>query len=174
MAFFELLKDNDFNKITITEIINKSGVSRMGFYRNYSSKEEIIEKFIEECFDETVESIKKERDLDFSIVTIMKSTLTYFQQYSKYMKIIIDRDQLYLLFKAYEKAFRNLYETTKESRLRDYSTQMFIGELFLLEMQWVKTGMHESPSEMANIYYKILKLRVGSLDRVLKKTKLNA
>ena len=41
-ALLILMESKDFQKITITEIVNKAGVARMSFYRNYDSKEDVI------------------------------------------------------------------------------------------------------------------------------------
>lgn len=37
-ALLILMENKDFEKITITDIVNKAGVVRMSFYRNYTSK----------------------------------------------------------------------------------------------------------------------------------------
>lgn len=42
-ALLYLMKETTYDKITVTAIINRAGVSRAGFYRNYSSKEEVLE-----------------------------------------------------------------------------------------------------------------------------------
>lgn len=41
-ALFMLMRKKEYEKITITDIIRKSGVSRSAFYRNYHSKEDIL------------------------------------------------------------------------------------------------------------------------------------
>ncbi len=43
-ALLFLMEKKDFNKISISELVKKAGVSRNAFYRNYKSKEEILEK----------------------------------------------------------------------------------------------------------------------------------
>ncbi len=42
-AFFKLLENNDFDKITVSQIIKKAGVNRSTFYRHYVDKYEILE-----------------------------------------------------------------------------------------------------------------------------------
>lgn len=51
-ALFLLMDEKPFSTISITELINKAGVARATYYRNYSSKEEIIEKLIDQIFIE--------------------------------------------------------------------------------------------------------------------------
>ena len=36
------MNDNPFDKITISELVKRSGVSRTAFYRNYTAKEDIL------------------------------------------------------------------------------------------------------------------------------------
>lgn len=43
-ALVFLLEKKDLKQISISELVKKAGVSRNAFYRNYKSKEEILEK----------------------------------------------------------------------------------------------------------------------------------
>ncbi len=47
-ALFILLENKKLSEITISEIINKSGVSRSAFYKNYKTKEAILYEFMDE------------------------------------------------------------------------------------------------------------------------------
>jgi len=161
-SLFKLLESKTFDEISITNIIEKAGVSRMGFYRNYSSKEEVIESYILEIFVNTVEQIQKERALSFKVKNIMVTTLKTFKLYSHQIKLFLDRDLDLLLFKCYCKAFDFLAQNRHPSRIREYSNQMFIGELFNFEMSWLRNGMKETPEQMARIFYYVLQRRLNS------------
>ena len=43
ISMLDLLKVKDFDKISIIEIIELAGVSRNSFYRNFKSKEELLQ-----------------------------------------------------------------------------------------------------------------------------------
>ena len=45
-ALTALMSEKDYAGITITEITQRADVSRMTYYRNYSSKEDILRKFM--------------------------------------------------------------------------------------------------------------------------------
>src|SRR5699024_1390636 len=45
-ALLVLMKDKDFKDISITDIVKRAGVSRSAYYRNYSSKEDILNKHL--------------------------------------------------------------------------------------------------------------------------------
>lgn len=158
-ALFSLMEKYPFEEITVTDIINKAGVSRMGFYRNYSSKENVVESFVLEKFVDTIEDITSKRSLNFAIKNIMITTLENFQKFSKYIKLFLDKNLDALLYDCYHKAYYSLYEGNGNSRIHQYSNEMFIGELFNLEMCWLRNGMKETPQQLAEIYYHILKLR---------------
>lgn len=57
-AFLQLVEQMPYSEITVTEIAKRAGVSRMTYYRNYSSKEDILIKQI----DELLASFEKEID----------------------------------------------------------------------------------------------------------------
>ncbi len=45
-ALLLLMRKKDYKDISITEICEKAGVTRMSFYRNFESKEDILKKWI--------------------------------------------------------------------------------------------------------------------------------
>lgn len=161
-SLFKLLENENYDDISITAIITKAGVSRMGFYRNYVSKEDVLESYILEVFAETVEKIQRNRALSFKVKNIMVTTLETFKQYADKMQLCLDRGLDWLLFKCYCKAFEILTKDQKKSRIREYSNQMFIGELFNFEMSWLRNGMKETPQQMARIFYFILQGRLNT------------
>ena len=48
-ALFLLLHEKHFDEIRISEIIQRAGVSRSAFYRNFKKKEEILFDFVDDC-----------------------------------------------------------------------------------------------------------------------------
>lgn len=53
IAFMDLLSEKNMDKITISEIAQKAGVSRSALYRNYNSKDAILEATFENILDYT-------------------------------------------------------------------------------------------------------------------------
>ena len=52
----QLIKKQKFEDITITDIANKAGVTRVTFYRNFNSKEEIIKNHLDNITDEFIKT----------------------------------------------------------------------------------------------------------------------
>ena len=79
-AYLQLLSNQDYNDISICNICTKAGVSRMSFYRNFKSKEDLTFKGIEEITKVMEEEIKKLE----SVSTY--SVLKVFFEYTKKFK----------------------------------------------------------------------------------------
>ena len=51
-ALLLLMKKKRYTDIKIADITNKAGVNRVTFYRNFSSKEEVITVYLERSFND--------------------------------------------------------------------------------------------------------------------------
>lgn len=61
-ALIYLMNDKPFEKITITELVKRSGVSRTAFYRNYQTKEDILDEVAGDIVDSLINSIAEAYD----------------------------------------------------------------------------------------------------------------
>lgn len=59
-----LLGRKDFKSISVKELVERAGVSRSAFYRNYQSKEEVLQSIIHDNFVENVKQIRAVKNLD--------------------------------------------------------------------------------------------------------------
>ena len=61
-ALIQLMTQQDYQDITITDIAKKAGVSRMTYYRNYQSKEEILTRHLDKLFQTTLQNLRTRSD----------------------------------------------------------------------------------------------------------------
>lgn len=54
-ALIQLLETNEFDKITISDLVKQAGVSRTAFYRHYDSKEAVLDNLLDSVFKEVKE-----------------------------------------------------------------------------------------------------------------------
>ncbi len=47
-ALLQLMENKSYDQITIQDIVDRAGVSRMAYYRNYQTKDEILEKHLDD------------------------------------------------------------------------------------------------------------------------------
>ena len=62
-ALILLMEQQDYDKITITDITKKAGVSRMTYYRLYSSKEDILLQQFSKIIQELTDKIRQDSSL---------------------------------------------------------------------------------------------------------------
>ena len=56
-AFFTLLEKYDLESISISEITRTAKVSRMAYYRNFNSKIDIIDFYLDDILDEQLAAL---------------------------------------------------------------------------------------------------------------------
>lgn len=57
-ALFVIMKQYDFKEITVTQITQEAQLSRKTFYRLYSSKEDILNDFFKDLFNEFITTLR--------------------------------------------------------------------------------------------------------------------
>ena len=97
-----LMRNSEFDKIKISDIANKAGVSRMTYYRNYVSKEHIIETHIDYIFDQIAQTFSEVEE---------KSVEKFFEVFFDYMKeervLFVNVQCTNLIFGIYDIFLRN-------------------------------------------------------------------
>ena len=97
-ALLSLLKTKKFQDISINDIINKAGVSRMTFYRQFYDKKEVLKYILDTRTDEYIASHKKDN------APIEERIL-------QGVSMILEKKELALLFYYYIPAHRTESDT---------------------------------------------------------------
>ncbi|MDF7637494.1 TetR/AcrR family transcriptional regulator [Leuconostocaceae bacterium ESL0958] len=152
-GLFEELKDTPFSKIRIASLIETAGVARASYYRNFDSKEAILEYYLSQLI-----AVKQDRalaDRQLPAKETLRSDLTF-----AFRIFLTQRERFLLLFDSGLSAYVFEYlqkmpriDPEKEARrFHDaYDRAFFTGAMSSVLQQWLLTGAHESPAEMAAI-----------------------
>jgi len=154
-----MMGEKKFRDISITEITEKAGVSRMAFYRNYSNLEDIIVDYLDENFV----SYAKERPAcarDNSPDSI-RLFFTYFKNQSILIRNLIESGTTHLLLESFSAFLRTLSrnivcDKSLSPAMEKYSVEFIAGGIYKVVIEWAKGGMAESDAEMAEIVGGIL------------------
>ena len=149
ISLMQLLEKKELKKITISELVERAGVSRAAFYRNYSSKEQILE----EIFKNTVRGITDKLE-EFNFKTEMYQIwLFLFKEAKKEARVIslaIDYNFEKLLTQAVfdflEKRNRNA-KTTTNSYMNSFWSSAVVSVL----SKWIKDGMKVPAEKIASL-----------------------
>ena len=61
-GLFALLRKKDFSEITVTDIVREADVARASYYRNFDSKEQIIEAAMDDLRDQLLGDVDYDDD----------------------------------------------------------------------------------------------------------------
>lgn len=147
-ALLYLMKDVPFEKITVTSIIERSGVSRAGFYRNFTSKEDVLEEIAKMAHDELSASIADE-----------KYKNNPYQWYVDFFQAIVEHPDIFDLLIQAKVPHDYLFNATTLTQQSDapqtakehYFAIAASNALKEIIIDWFQNGMKESPEEMAEI-----------------------
>ena len=156
-AFLSLLKNKKYDEISINDIINKAGVSRMTFYRQFYDKKEVLKYILDSRTDIYIENFKKEKHtIKESILHGVKAIV----QQKELTKMIIEAD----LYDLVKKEFARTITVEK-----DYYSSFIIGGLANTFYYYVSENRTETAEELAEIM--INTLDIDYLEKKLEKLK---
>ena len=149
-ALIELMKVKDYHAISITDITKKAGVSRMAYYRNYTSKEDILNKYMDEVGISIHEKIAKMNSRE----EILDYYRALFEQLGDYRDIGITAYRAHLGELILENINKNMAVTFPpqgEGTEGKYRHLYLAGAFYNVFIEWLKTGRRETCEEMAQI-----------------------
>ncbi len=167
-AFLQLLEKKHYDSISVCEICQKAGVSRMSFYRNFESKEDLTFKGIKHIM-KNIEDILKNLEVINKFTIIQE----FFQAAKKYKNAIIS-----LQGSQIEKTLGDIVtqELTQNNNI-DYfnKTSKYIPILYFsaittVMFYWLKQGAEESPEDMARMLSATLNIESSTIKNKLEET----
>lgn len=153
-ALIEFAGHKDWSKLTVTELIEKSGVARASFYRNFKSVEEIIDYGVQQM------SLRYHEHRPFAAEDFhSRDVMLYkFQFYREYARLV-------LAF-HYARVSTTLLDVITDceidasgdmpvSSITKYELYYFSGAFYNMLLCWLESGMKETPEAMADEFLRI-------------------
>ena len=136
----------EFDKISITALCQRAGVSRMAFYGNFSTKEDVIDAIVMElCKDLVKVSGTPVRE---------NTTLKWYEDFFNFIK-----EKAFILQPIFKAGFENRYLMHLNGMVlsdenapvkKKYQRLIWTGGIEKAVSYWLETGMKESASDMAS------------------------
>ncbi|MBQ3194298.1 MAG: TetR/AcrR family transcriptional regulator [Oscillospiraceae bacterium] len=152
-ALVLLMKDHDFQSISITDIIRRAGVSRSAYYRNYNSKEDILTNI----FNRAAEAIVNALSIELVSQNMVSSYRILFE------KVLEIQDLFTIIRKAgmvheFQMAVNEKYLQAIDTNSPEayYRVLSWIGSIFNIIFGWLQRGNQETPEQMAHICSQLL------------------
>ena len=153
IALFQLLEHKEMEKISISEIVKKAGVSRTAFYAHYTSKEDVLKNIL----DTAITEIDRLAAGDIRTEQYWESVFTEIEKVA---------DPYRLLLKA-GMGSQILTESTNHSisiapddPLHRYNAIFWEGAIYNVLMHWLMAEKLEPPKKMAALCVKIINFQL--------------
>ncbi len=150
-ALTALMSEKDYASISITEITQKANVSRMTYYRNYSSKEDILRKFMADV-GERMHAKIVEQDLYHDTYQYYYTLFEMLGQYEALVNASLTAGLDGLILDCIA---RNMDQTFLDSdaqpQAEKYLLRYHAGAFFHVFIEWTRNSRQEPCEQMARL-----------------------
>ena len=143
-ALIKLMKNNTFDEIKITTIVQEAQVGRASFYRNFSNKEDVLKQYLIHLIQEWGTEFEKSNDPNL----LVESLFGHYSKYSEFYKLLYTSNLFHLVLDNIKAVCGPKPE---QNSLQAYTSAWFAYGLFGWINEWIARGMKESPKEMAQL-----------------------
>lgn len=154
-ALCALMKNTSFQDISITAVTKKAGVSRMSFYRNFESKEDVISYYIDYMMKAYLANspIYQPGTHNFKTKAHIEFTLCYFREYREFF-LCLDKEHLTgLLLSKIDAYISENVKVPQDDPTYHYRLYAFAGALYNVYIEWIKHNMTVPASALADMLY---------------------
>lgn len=146
-AFLSLLSDKPIGEISISELVEKAGVGRASFYRNFDCKEDILRGYLSEKFHEWTDEWEKNSGAPLS--EQLRTMIAHFEKHRSFYQLLNDRGLIYFL----KDAIIGICGPKPEyEAAQAYMTAFVAYTLYGWIDVWFQRGMKESADEIAALF----------------------
>ena len=155
-SLLELLLEKPYNQITITEIAFKAQLARRTFYRNFDSKEDVLNLYIQKLCSEYIELLEEEKTI--TVYNIAKVYFTFWNRHLDFLILMEKNNLLYMILQKYNQylpmihqKFKRNKEQHQDNHILEYVLTFSAGGFWNTLIKWVHEGAKETPDQMANL-----------------------
>lgn len=163
-AFKYLLKTKRYDEISVCDITEKAGVSRMSFYRNFKSKDDLLYQGIDVIFNNLRKDFQKSENK--SIYTISKLIFETFKNYKEELFSIANNKITQHIIEAVPEKLKENTATDYMNKTSKYVPVFYYGALTTVLFNWLKSGAEETPDEMAKLIAGLINFEISDNDVV--------
>ena len=160
-GLLKLMVQEPYEEITVKHILFEADVSRKTFYRNFSSKEDVLSTYIDRIlYDYTTELLAKE---SYAFLKILDTVFDFCERHQAFLLLLRDNELLYLLLnkmnrlilEEHGKVRRGNAPFVEVRSLSEYIVTFNIGGIWNILARWLENDMQDSAEEIKKeiVYY---------------------
>ena len=159
-ALFSLLRRKKFSEITVTDLVTEADVARASYYRNYESKEAIIEDAMDQIRDELMKEIDYYDDEHIFDRENARAGFT-----NALTTCLVRKADLLALYnngfgsmiqKTFNRYILEFAGNMSAASIERYKLYFIAGAVTNVLIEWLREGAMEAPKEIADICVKYM------------------
>lgn len=150
-AMLALMHEKSFSEISISEIVRRAKVARASFYRNYTSKEDVLLTIIRDAIDYFRETAEYDLSNYYTYAHIVRC-FEHFKMYAEYILDLCTFGYGEYIREELNHFHEEIAGSMPSNSIDKYKLYIFIGALYNTAVVWVQNGVKESPEEIAKVF----------------------
>lgn len=141
-ALLRLITQRPLNEITITDIAKEAGVGRASFYRNFNSKEDILNQYLHRMLSDWYETVEN--------LTTEHGTwqLSLMEHYYENRDFYLPINQAGLSNLGLQNIIDVCGAKPEDDNLNAYFHSLMAYSIFGWIIEWMNRGMQETPEQL--------------------------
>lgn len=154
-ALLSLMKKYPYPEITVKQIILEAELARKTFYRNFTSKDDVLNSYIDSVILEYTQALTTKPEDPLSVI------FGFCEKKRRLLKLLDKNDMLHILLLRLNESLPRISRTTDMSGnpfIRmfgdlepDYLIAFNVGAIWNVIFKWVRRGMKEPLDEVREI-----------------------
>lgn len=151
-SLVDLLKFKNYEEITVQDIVDKAKMSRMTYYRNFDSVDDILKYYVSNITNDFVHDAYNKYDSKmFKEYMIMLFDHLY--EYRDLGNVLLKANKLYFMKEEFEKLF-----ISKSLNYKDkYRCSFIAGGLYNIYYNWLINDCRENTKDLAIMFINFIK-----------------
>ena len=163
LALYALMLKMDYDNITVKDICERAGVSRMSFYRYFSKKDDIFIDFCDERFEEFYNDMMKQKIHSAPEFTL--AMFVFIKKYHRQIKVLQRAHREFLLLDQLNNYAKYILSNLKteyllEQRGNNIFAYFMAGGFFNTLLYWLNTNLKATPEEMNIMLYRMANIKI--------------
>lgn len=157
-ALLHLMKQYPYQDITVKQIVYEAGIAHKTFYRNFSSKNDVLDAYINCIMNDYVNQLKKLKQC--KMPDVLDVIFAFCQEYLALLILLYNNNLSHLLLNKWnifipevhdelvssDKPFYQKYSQLNVAYLLAFN----IGAIWNIIIKWIANDMKETPEEIKN------------------------
>lgn len=169
-SLLELMNEKPYKDITIKEISERADLVRQTIYRNFRSKEAILEHYVDDKYKDFINLISNKKEI--SLHDLLVTYFEFMENNRGFLKKLIDNNIYSVVLDLHLKYIKSVNKNSKFIQIFSEKNDINIlehfsaGGLWFILKKWIDDGINKSPREMADMVLNLYNITNVNFNRI--------